>query len=250
VADHILLVEDDSDAAALVSSNLQKIGFSVDHVENGVEGLDRALGGMYSLVILDWNLPGLDGMEVCRKLRAAGSRIPLLMLTARTDEIDRVLGLEIGADDYIAKPFSMRELLARVRCLLRRAAAYLPSLEQGAGAQVLIRGELRIDLGQRSVTLEGRKLPLTLTEFEILALLASSPGWAYPRNTIAREALGYDRDVYEMVVSTHVQRLRKKLEPDPEHPRYVLTGRGVGYRFPSLDELNSAKSGGKSGGKP
>jgi DNA-binding response OmpR family regulator len=159
VADHILLVEDDSDAAALVASNLQKIGFSVDHVENGLEGLDRALGGMYSLVILDWNLPGLDGMEVCRKLRAAGSQIPLLMLTARTDEIDRVLGLEIGADDYIAKPFSMRELLARVRCLLRRVAANITSVEQGAGSQVLIRGELRIDLGQRSVTLDSSSTP-------------------------------------------------------------------------------------------
>ena len=192
------------------------------------EGLARAESGRYGLIVLDLKLPGIDGLEICRRLRQRPDYVPILMLTAKTSEIDRVLGLELGADDYITKPFSLRELVARVKAIFRRVAA-LES--RGDDASQLRIGQLEVDLLKHRGKVAGRPLRLTGKEFDLLAQLARNPGRAYSRGELLDLVWGYHHDGYEHTVSSYVNRLRRKVEEDPAHPCYIQTVWGVGYRM-------------------
>jgi two-component system alkaline phosphatase synthesis response regulator PhoP len=232
----VLVIEDDPKIVELLTLHLGDIGLSSEAVPSGNRGLKRALEAEYRLIILDLMLPGLDGFEICKKIRAAKEQIPILMLTAKTEELDKVLGLELGADDYITKPFSIRELLARVKAVLRRTTAY-PQSATGAEAKLLEFGELRIDLEKRIVTMKGRKVELTAKEYDLLVLFAGSPGRAYNRQQLLDSVWGYQFEGYHHTVNSHINRLRSKIEADPSEPRYIKTVWGYGYRFAEADEL-------------
>ncbi len=228
-----LVIEDDRDLARLVRLHLLDLGCIVTTAHDGQEGLAAARTGRHDLIILDLMLPRLDGIELCRQLRAEANETPILMLTARSEEVDRVLGLELGADDYMTKPFSARELMARVRALFRR----MERLSAGAvdrdedQAQPIVRGPLQIDPARRSVILEGRAIDLTPREFELLLHFARHPGRVYTRRQLLEKVWDYHHDGYEHTVNSHINRLRAKIERDPTHPRLVLTVWGVGYKF-------------------
>jgi two-component system alkaline phosphatase synthesis response regulator PhoP len=243
--DIILIIEDDPEIAAVVRMNIQDMGLTAEHAADGREGLQKALTGAYSLVILDLMLPGIDGLAVCTGIREKDPRIPILMLTARAEEVDRVVGLEIGADDYLTKPFSVRELQARIRALLRRVrAGAVPAVSAPAaggapaGAPVEI-GGLAVDFEKRRVTLEDAVVELTVKEFDLLGLFVRNPGRAYSRGEILDLVWGYQFEGYEHTVNTHINRLRNKIEADPAHPRYLKTVWGVGYRFAETGEIAS-----------
>lgn len=226
---HVLVIEDDRDISHLIRIHLEELGCEVSVEANGDRGLERALAGSVDLVILDLTLPGLDGLDVCRRLRSEPGYMPILMLTARTSEVDRVLGLEIGADDYLTKPFSLRELVARVKALYRRVEAFG---EGGRGeARVISAGGLTIDTDKRRVTVDGHEVDLTAREFDLLVQFASNPGRAYSRAQLLDLVWGYGHDGYEHTVNSHINRLRAKIEDDPSRPRYILTVWGVGYKF-------------------
>jgi len=226
----VLVIEDDRDIARLLALHLSDLPCHVDTAPDGVEGLSRALSGRHDLIILDLMLPHMDGLEVCRRLRAAGRDTLVLMLTAKSAELDRVLGLELGADDYLVKPFSIPELLARVRALFRRAAKRGDS---GAAAKpdVIEFQDLRIDRATRTVHCLGREVELTAREFDLLHHFASNPGRVFTRSQLLDQVWGSGHDSYEHTVNSHINRLRGKVEPDPANPRFVLTVRGVGYKF-------------------
>jgi len=227
----ILVIEDNRDLADLVRLHLSDCADAVDIALDGIEGLERAGSGHYDLVILDLSLPGLDGLEICRRLRGERSYLPILMLTARSGEVDRVLGLELGADDYLTKPFSVRELVARVRALFRR----LDALGGGnAEGHLIKQGELSIDCEKHSATLQGRPLALTAREFDLLAHFARHPGRVYRREQLLNQIWGVGYEGYEHTVNSHINRLRAKIEDDPARPRYILTVWGVGYKFADL----------------
>jgi DNA-binding response OmpR family regulator len=223
----ILLVDDEDSIQKLLAYPLEREGYRVLQARDGEEALERFASERVDLVVLDIMLPKLDGLEVCKRLRAE-SEVPIIMLTARDDELDKVLGLELGADDYITKPFSIREFRSRVRALLRRAAVSRQVDEDGE----LISAEgLRIDLGRRLVEVGGNRVQLTYVEFELLRILASNPGRVYSRRMLL-EALWGGADYREpRTIDVHVRHLREKLERDPADPGYILTVRGVGYRF-------------------
>ncbi len=229
-ARRVLVVEDDADIAHLLSLHLADLGCRVDVAADGATGLARARGGGYDLVILDLMLPQLDGLELCRRLRAAGDQTLVLMLTAKTAELDRVLGLELGADDYLSKPFSIPELLARVKALFRRAAS-ARTAPAGGAPEVLQFPSLRIDRQSRSVHRDGEAVELTAREFDLLFYFALHPGRVFTRTQLLDQVWGFGHDSYEHTVNSHINRLRAKVEPDPANPRYVLTVRGVGYKF-------------------
>ncbi|OLD99676.1 MAG: DNA-binding response regulator [Actinobacteria bacterium 13_1_20CM_4_69_9] len=222
----ILLVDDEDSVQKLLAYPLERDGFRVLQARDGEEALARFADEHVDLVVLDLMLPKLDGLEVCKRLRAE-SEVPIIMLTARDDELDKVVGLELGADDYITKPFSIREFRSRVRALLRRA-----SVARSNGQQNVISAHgLTIDIGRRSVEIDGRGVQLTYVEFELLRTLASHPGRVYSRRMLL-EALWGGADYREpRTIDVHVRHLREKLEPDPAEPEYILTVRGVGYRF-------------------
>jgi len=226
-----LIIEDDADIARLVQIHLQDIGCIAEIAGNGEEGLRRFQARRFDLVVLDIMLPGLDGLEVCRLLRRGSDYVPILMLTAKSSELDRVLGLELGADDYLAKPFSIRELLARVKALFRRTEALKDRAAGGAPEETLERGELRIESGKRRVTLGRREIALTAREFDLLLHFARHPGRVFSRTQLLDQVWGYRHDGYEHTVNSHINRLRAKIEADPARPRYVLTVWGVGYKF-------------------
>ena len=235
---HILLVEDDPEIADLVGMHLRDLGHELDSVPNGNVGLERAEQGNYDLIILDLMLPGLDGLEICKRLRSHDGNTPILMLTARSEEFDKVLGLELGADDYLTKPFSIRELLARVKALLRRGQ--LQGAETGesdGGEKTIERGPLKIDLVKRKVVLNGEALELTVKEYDLLVLFAGNPGRAYSRSELLDIVWGYQFDGYDHTVNTHINRLRTKIEADAGNPRFIKTVWGHGYRFAELEEL-------------
>ena len=236
----VLIIEDDPEIAEIVAFNLRDLGLETDHVSNGREGVRAALTGNYSLVILDVMLPEMDGFTVCTRLRETDAVTPLLMLTARSDEIDRVIGLEIGADDYLTKPFSVRELTARVRALLRRAGTAPP--EALAGEEAVSFGALEIDLVRRRVLLRGKVVDLTVKEFDLLALFARNPGRAFSRAELLDLVWGYQFSGYEHTVNTHINRLRGKIEVNPGRPVYLKTVWGVGYRFAERTELDSPEA--------
>ena len=223
----ILLVDDEDSVQKLLAYPLEREGFRVLQARDGEEALARFAEERVDLVVLDIMLPKLDGLEVCKRLRAE-SEVPIIMLTARDDELDKVLGLELGADDYITKPFSIREFRSRVRALLRRAA--VPRHDSSPDELISADG-LRIDVGRRSVRVRGRPVELTYVEFELLRTLAANPGRVYTRRMLL-ESLWGDADYREpRTIDVHVRHLREKLERDPAEPEYILTVRGVGYRF-------------------
>jgi DNA-binding response OmpR family regulator len=225
----VLVVEDDQDIAHLVELHLRDMGCLVDLAHDGKKGLERALAQPYDLVVLDLMLPGMDGLEVCQRLRARPNYIPILMLTARSTELDRVLGLEIGADDYMTKPFSIRELTARVKALFRRVEAM--TTPESSKDELMHLGEMEIFVDKRRVLLEGNEVSLTAKEFDLLLQFARYPGRVYTRNQILEQVWGLSFDGYEHTVNSHINRLRNKIEQDPAQPRYILTVWGVGYKF-------------------
>jgi len=227
-AQRVLVVEDDREIAGLLKLHLEDAGCRVELAHDGASGLRKALEGTYSLVILDLMLPGLEGLELCRRLRAQADYTPILMLTAKSAEVDRVVGLELGADDYLTKPFSIRELLARVKALFRRMEALAAPREVAGRIEI---AELAIDLDGRRVSVAGRLVELTAKEFDLLVQLARHPGRVYTRAQLLDHVWGYARDSYQHTVNSHINRLRAKIEDDPSQPRYVLTVWGVGYRF-------------------
>jgi len=231
----ILVVEDDADISALVELHLKDTGFEVELRADGPSGLERALGQSFDLVILDIMLPGVDGLEICRRLRAEKPELPILMLTARSTELDRVLGLEMGADDYLTKPFSVRELVARVKAIFRRMEVFDTQPEPAT----LAVGPMEIDADSRRVLIDGESVELTAREFDLLIFFARNPGRVFTRGQLLDKVWGYTHEGYEHTVNTHINRLRGKLETDPSHPRFILTVWGVGYRFPTPEELES-----------
>lgn len=226
----ILFIEDNEDIAQLVEINLRDNHMQVDRAGDGNSGLEKALSGDYKLVILDLMLPGMDGLEICRHLRSRKIYTPVLMLTAKTSELDRVLGLEVGADDYLTKPFGVPELVARVNALLRRTELYQPG-EAGGDPASLQFGELNIDHDRRQVTVADRAIELTAREFDLLWYFASNPGRVFSRAQLLDKVWGYGHEGYEHTVNSHINRLRAKIEQDPASPRYVITVWGVGYKF-------------------
>jgi len=221
----ILLVDDEVKIVKTVRAYLENAGFRVVTAGDGQAALTAYRHEKPALVILDLGLPGMDGLDVARALRK-DSNVPLIMLTARVDEADRLIGLELGADDYVTKPFSPREVVARVRAVLRRAGA-----EREPAAPPIVAGEVTIDPERRQVTVAGRPIELTPTEFDLLVVLARHPGRVFTRLELLDRVQGYAFEGYERTVDAHVKNLRQKIEPDPRQPRYLLTVFGVGYKF-------------------
>ncbi len=225
----VLVVEDNPDIAKLVSLHLKDLGCEVVLAADGLRGLEEARARRYDLIILDLMLPGMDGLELCRRLRGETDYTPILMLTAKSSEVDRVVGLEIGADDYLTKPFSISELLARVKAIFRRVDAL------GAGRppapKRLNLGAMAIDVEKRSVTVAGQVIDLTAKEFDLLLQFAEHPGRVYSRQQLLDLVWGTGHMGYEHTVNSHINRLRGKIEDNPAEPEYVLTVWGVGYKF-------------------
>jgi DNA-binding response OmpR family regulator len=226
----IVLIEDDAVVSDTIALYLRQNGFDVVMARDGTTGLQLASAGDATLVVLDLMIAGLGGIEVCRRLRTS-SRVPIIMLTSRVAEADRLAGFEAGADDYVPKPFSPRELVARVQALLRRAAA----AESASPAPIAI-GDLQIDLWAKQVRLAGRPVALTATEFRMLAALARHPGRVLTREELIGQVFGPDYEGFDRTVDVHITNLRRKLEPGPE-PRYVLTAHGLGYRLAAAEDL-------------
>ncbi|MCD6599663.1 MAG: response regulator transcription factor [Dehalococcoidia bacterium] len=219
----VLIVDDDVKTVELVKLYLKRDGYKVLTAYDGVEALRLAREGHPDLIVLDLMLPDIDGLEVCRTLRGE-SDVSIIMLTARTTDEDKLAGLELGADDYVTKPFSPRELAARVRAVLRR-------LPGERGPAEIKRGELTVDFVKHKAFLAGKALKLSPTEFKLLGILAREPGRAFSRAQLIDEALGYDFVGFDRTVDVHILNLRRKLEPDPNHPEYIKTVYGVGYSF-------------------
>jgi DNA-binding response OmpR family regulator len=228
----VLVVEDDPDIGRLVMLQLAELGCDSKLVGDGVAALAEAQSGGYDLVILDVMLPRMDGLEICRRLRGGERYTSILMLTAKSTELDRVLGLELGADDYMTKPFSMLELAARVKGVFRRAeqTALAKSAVVTEG-RVIETGELRLDLRRHEVHVHGKPVELTAKEFDLLAYLACSPGCVFTRTQLLDQVWGYSHSGYEHTVNSHINRLRNKIERDPPNPEYIQTVWGVGYKF-------------------
>ena len=234
MAAHILVAEDQADIRDLLVMNLQQAGYEVLAVADGVAALASQNERASDLLILDLMMPGLDGLEVCKALRNRGRSAPILMLTAKSTELDRVLGLELGADDYLTKPFSLAELLARVKALLRRADLLKAAQAGGAAGpstSTLRNGDLEILPSKRQVRVRGRLLDFTALEFDLLLHFAQHPGHVFSRAQLLNAVWGYTHDGYEHTVTTHINRLRAKLEDDPLRPQLILTVRGAGYRL-------------------
>jgi len=224
----ILIVEDEFAVARGIQYALQQEGYQVAVARSGEEGLDFATNQAPDLVVLDVRLPGIDGFEVCRQLRRE-TRAPVLFLTARADEVDKVVGLEIGADDYLVKPFSVRELVSRIKALLRRAYGELADTQTG---RTLRRGDLVIDLERRRVTRGTERISLTTTEFDLLRHMATKPGRVYTRTQLLELVRDYEAlEADERTINVHISHIRDKIEPDPAQPRFIKTVRGVGYAF-------------------
>ena len=230
---NVLVIEDQRDIANLIKLHIGDLGCAVDLAHDGVAGLAAAESKAYDLVILDLMLPGIDGLEVCRRLRAKPDYVPILIVTAKTAEFDRILGLELGADDYLTKPFSILELVARVRALFRRIDALVPGAA-GTAPKPLRLGGFAIDAAKREVTLDNNPVSLTFKEFDLLLHFARNPGRVYSRMQLLDMVWGYGHDGYEHNVNCHINRLRAKIEKDHARPRFILTVRGVGYKFAEL----------------
>ena len=226
----VLVVEDDQTLSGVLKYNLSKEGYAVVSAFDGAQALEVARSEKPDIILLDLMLPKLDGLEVCRILRKESS-VPILMLTAKSYEIDRVVGLELGADDYIAKPFSVRELMARVHAMLRRRQIIKTESGSGASGSIIKSGSIRMDEARRSVLLKGEPLNLTHKEFDLLAFLIKNAGQVFKREQLLDKVLGFDFAGDTRTVDVHISWLRQKIEDDPQHPKRLVTLRGVGYKF-------------------
>lgn len=229
----VLVIEDEQDIAQLLHLHLLELCDDVVLAGDGSHGLELALERDWSLIILDLRLPGINGLDICKRLRSAQSYVPILMLTAKSTELDRVLGLEIGADDYLTKPFSIQELMARVKAIFRRCDAInLNQHHNNEDNLKLIKaGSLSIDAEKRQASRHGTTIELTAREFDLLHHFASHPGRVFNRGQLLDSVWGYGHDGYEHTVNSHINRLRSKIEPDPANPTHIITVWGVGYRF-------------------
>ncbi|MBI4907817.1 MAG: response regulator transcription factor [Acidobacteria bacterium] len=219
----ILLIDDDESLRDTIALLLEREGYSVVHAANGVAGFDRALTLKPALLLVDLRLPGMSGMQICQQLRAANIRTPIIVLSAIGEEVDKVLLLEIGADDYLVKPFGVRELLARIRAVLRRSAA--------DDRRTLSFGQVEVDIERRMITCRGQELKFTPAEYNLLTYFLQNPDRALTRDMILNSVWGYEYFSSTRTVDAHVVKLRQKLEPEPNVPRHFLTVHGVGYRF-------------------
>lgn len=233
-ARRILLVEDEQDIADLVVLHLGDLCDEVVVASDGHEGMRQATTRDWSLIILDLRLPGPDGLEICRAVRRERSYQPILMLTSKSSELDRVLGLETGADDYLTKPFSVLELAARVRAILRRVENLQQPRMDDADKKCIQAGPINIDPARRHVTLDGEAVELTAREFDLLEYFARNPGRVFRRAELLDQVWGYGHEGYEHTVNSHINRLRSKIECDPSHPEVIVTVWGVGYKFADL----------------
>jgi two-component system alkaline phosphatase synthesis response regulator PhoP len=224
----VLVIDDDVKTVELVKLYLDRDGYQVLTAHNGLEALRVAREGYPDLIVLDLMLPDIDGLEICRTLRRE-SAIPIIMLTARTTDQDKLIGLDLGADDYVTKPFSPKELVARVRAVLRR-------LPGERGPEEIKTGELSMNFGTHEAWFAGRSLNLTSVEFKLLRIFAKEPGRVFSRTSLIEEALGYDFEGFDRTIDVHILNLRRKLEPDPNHPKHIKTVYGVGYRFMGVEE--------------
>lgn len=228
----ILIIEDHTDLANILSLNLSDLDYSVTHAADGLKGLNYLENNVFDLVILDLMLPGMDGLEICRRIRNQNNYTPVLMLTSKSSEIDRVLGLEIGADDYVSKPFSVREVMARIKALIRRVDVFsVPSESNDEKNNNVVFGDLEVDINTHKVSIGGRSIDLTAREFELLHHFVKRPGRVYSRAQLLDMVWGYGHEGYEHTVNSHINRLRAKIEEDPTNPEYILTIWGVGYKF-------------------
>lgn len=223
----ILLIEDDKQIGELIEIHIRDIFCDCTKAYTGTDGLELALQKKFDLIMLDIMLPDMNGIDICREIRAEKNNTPIMMLTARSEEIDKIIGLETGADDYLTKPFSIRELLARIKAVLRRAD--VNAVYQKTDSIEI--SELSIDPSKRKVTLGVRKLELTPKEFDLLYLFMTNPGRSYSREALLNAIWGYEFNGYEHTVNSHINRLRSKIEPDLSNPKYILTSWGIGYRF-------------------
>jgi len=231
----VLIIEDEADLARLIKRHLEDSGLAVETVSRGDAGLKAAKASTFDLILLDLMLPGMDGLEVCRRLRADRIDTPIIMVTARTSEVDKVLGLDSGADDYIAKPFSIAELVARVKATLRRMDSLVPA--PGAQSQPIVIGNaVRIDPVSRSVVVRDQAVSLTPKEFDLLLHFARNPDRVFSRSQLLDAVWGYSHEGYEHAVNCHINRLRAKIELDQAHPTILLTIWGVGYKLVDIPE--------------
>ncbi|MCB0323107.1 MAG: response regulator transcription factor [Bdellovibrionales bacterium] len=232
----ILIIENDDDVVAALRNEIEAFGFQLDYAGNGELGLEMALEGKYELILLELKLRRLNGLEVLRRLRERAKALPILILSSQSHESDIILGLELGADEYLTKPFSPRELCARIRSMLRRVEAYRTQFSSAENA-ILEFGQLHIDLMNQTVTLDGKVLTLTKTEYHLLRCLSTRAGRVFTREELIQEVFGYSISVYRRSINPHISRLRSKIEPDPTNPTYLRTIRGLGYRFVRSEEL-------------
>lgn len=222
----ILIVDDEEILVKGLKRSLEAEGFTIDSVSDGTQALEKSLNNQYDLLILDLMLPEIDGLEVCRRIRQS-SRVPIIMVTAKGEDVDKIIGLELGADDYLAKPFNTRELVARIKSVLRRSSDKTSdTLLIGANAR------LKLNLSRRTVSVDDKEInTLTAKEFDMLLLLAKHPGKVYTREDLIRLVWGYDYAGEDRTVDVHIRRLRDKIEPDPSHPEFIQTKWGIGYYF-------------------
>ncbi len=226
----VLIIEDDAAIVEVIKLHIRELGYSLEHAPDGESGLAQIESGNFDMVILDLGLPGIGGIEVCKRIRAVDENLPILMLTARAEELDKVLGFTVGADDYMTKPFSERELAMRVQALIKRSqqskqhAAVTESQEFSFGA-------LHISIDRREVTLDGTLIDLTPTEFSLLSYMVENAGKPIPKQRLVEQVSGYSSERYEATLSPHISRLRAKIESDPANPKYIKTAWGIGYYF-------------------
>jgi DNA-binding response OmpR family regulator len=226
----VLIIEDDQNIADLIGIHLSDLEFDVDKAFDGKEGLFKALSNSYKIIILDIRLPGLDGLEICKRIRLEKNQTPILMVTSKSEEIDKIVGLELGADDYITKPFSIRELIARVKAILRRSEIAQQTDPTEMIKEIKCDG-LYINITQRIVEAHGKRIELSPKEFDLLILFASHKGRTFTRVSLLEQVWGYQFEGYEHTVNSHINRLRSKIENNPNEPEFILTTWGVGYRF-------------------
>jgi DNA-binding response OmpR family regulator len=234
----VLIIEDDKDITDLVEIHLGDLGYKLDKAYNGETGLAKSLSGDYDLILLDLMLPKLEGLEVCKQIREKDKTVPIIMLTSRSEEMDKILGLELGADDYIVKPFSIRELIARVKANIRSVDAIKEEISKESEFQPELQiGQLTINFDKRKVKLGSTTVDLTAKEFDLLAYFAQHPGRSYSRADLLSAVWGYQFSGYEHTVNSHINRLRTKIEENPADPKYIKTVWGIGYRFVEAEEI-------------
>ncbi len=231
---NVLVVEDDKSISDLLKIHLTDLNCEVTQSADGVEGLKHALNDQFDLIVLDLMLPKLDGLEICKEVRRKDIYTPILMLTSKSEEFDKVLGLEVGADDYLTKPFGIREFIARVKAIFRRIEAIKKEIDNEADITF---GDLKIEVANRRVLLDEDRIELTPKEFDLLHLLASHPGRTYTREQLLNILWGYQYNGYEHTVNSHINRLRSKIESNLSDPKYILTSWGVGYRFNESEDI-------------